>query len=833
MKLAAPVSGWLMPLDEVPDPAFAGRMVGDGAAIDPTESILCAPCDGVVTMLAETRHALTLRADCGAEILLHAGIDTVGLGGEGLVARTTLGARVRQGDPLLEMDLDRLARDATSLITPIVVTDAQRYRTTLLMPEGLVEAGDAILEIEAVEAVPSLPDPDTSRPDATGAVTVRLEHGFHARPAARIARLGRQFRARVLLSAHGRDAQADSTVGLMTLGVGCGDAVELRGFGADAERAVRALIDEIASGAGEMPVELLEPEGGPESAEAPATPTRELLGLTASPGIVVGIAQQFQPPEIRVAESGAGIEHEQRALDEARAAVRRRLAMLVEETVDAGGSEMLAAQSEFLDDPALLELARAAIAKGKSAGFAWRLAIRDARERLEATGDARLAERAADLRDAELQVLQALTGREPESMPLPDSAIVLASELLPSELSRLDVTKIAGFCCAAGGPTSHVALLAASSGIPAVVGAGPSVLAIPSGTRVVLDADAGRLQADPDGEAIAKARTRIDERRSRRARFMKDAGADCRTADGCRIEVYANLASVADAGNAVRCGAEGCGLLRTEFLFHNRAAAPSAQEQTAEYQRIADVLSPRPLVIRLLDAGGDKPMPYLRLPREENPLLGLRGLRISLKYPRLLREQLAAVLDTRTGAGCRILLPMVTEPAEIRRVRDIVSSLAADRSTDDVLLGAMIETPASVALADAIARESDFLSIGSNDLAQYTLAMDRAHPELGSVFDYRHPAVLRQVAAVVEAAGGRPVSLCGALASDPGAARLLIGLGLRTLSAVPAAIPELKALIRTLSLPECRDLAASALAEADSAGLRKLLERQRFARRSA
>ncbi|HZD52058.1 MAG TPA: glucose PTS transporter subunit IIA, partial [Woeseiaceae bacterium] len=238
MKLAAPVSGWLMPLDEVPDPAFAGRMVGDGAAIDPTESILCAPCDGVVTMLAETRHALTLRADCGAEILLHAGIDTVGLGGEGLVARTTLGARVRQGDPLLEMDLDRLARDATSLITPIVVTDAQRYRTTLLMPEGLVEAGDAILEIEAVEAVPSLPDPDTSRPDATGAVTVRLEHGFHARPAARIARLGRQFRARVLLSAHGRDAQADSTVGLMTLGVGCGDAVELRGFGADAERAV-------------------------------------------------------------------------------------------------------------------------------------------------------------------------------------------------------------------------------------------------------------------------------------------------------------------------------------------------------------------------------------------------------------------------------------------------------------------------------------------------------------------------------------------------------------------------------------------------------------------
>lgn len=829
LVLTAPVAGWLMPLDEVPDPAFAGRMIGDGAAIDPTESTLRAPCDGIVTLLADTRHALTLQTESGIDILLHVGIDTVRLAGEGLVARTRTGASVRRGDPLLEMDLDRLARGAASLITPIVVTDSRRYRITPLLRNCAIAAGDAILEVTAADTIARAPLAAPSQPDARGKVTVLLEHGLHARPAARIARLSRRYRSRVVLSARGREAEAGSTVALMALGVGCGDVVDLEGFGDDAESAVRALIGEIVSGAGESPVAPAPPRAVPES--TPIAPVRELRGIVASRGMAVGVARQFEAPEIAVPDAGDGPDVERAALERARAAVRRQLEALADAAEN--GADMLGAQAEFVDDPGLLEVAAAAIADGKSAGFAWRAAARQAAERLRATGDARLAERAADLRDVELQVLAALTGRSPHAPPLPDSAIVLASELLPSELSRLDPAKVAGFCSAAGGPTSHVALLAASLGIPGLVAAGPGVLGIPNGARVLLDADGGRLVVEPDEKTIAKAGRAIAERRSRRDRFLAEATRECRTTDGCRIEVFANLASVAEAEEAVRCGAEGCGLLRTEFLFQHRAAAPRVDEQAAEYRAIADALAPRPLVIRLLDAGGDKPIPYLRLPREDNPLLGLRGLRVGFRYPELLRDQLAAILRAADGADVRVLLPMVTEPGEVRRVRAMIAEIAGDGAGGNIPVGTMIETPASVALAGAIAREADFLSIGSNDLAQYTLAVDRGHPELGRAFDWLHPAVLAQIAAVCAATGGRSVSVCGALASDPIAVPLLIGLGVRTLSAVPDVIPELKALVRVSSLEECRELAARALEQGDAAGLRRVLDDAQLSARLA
>src|SRR5690606_5279992 len=279
-----------------------------------------------------------------------------------------------------------------------------------------------------------------------------------------------------------------------------------------------------------------------------------------------------------------------------------------------------------------------------------------------------------------------------------------------------------------------------------------------------------------------------------------------------------------EAAHAVRLGAEGCGLLRTEFLFQERRRAPTAAEQAREYQAVADALGKRPLVIRLLDAGGDKPMACIALPREANPLLGLRGLRVSFRHPELLDQQLAAILRTDMPAGRRVLLPLVTDPAEIRRVRERLVAVREALGVDaPAQVGAMIETPASVALADAIAREADFLSIGSNDLAQYTLALDRAHPELGAAFDHLHPAVLRQVAAVIAAAGEAHVSVCGGLASDPDAVPLLLGLGVRTLSVVPSVIPGLKARVACLTLAGCRALAAAALAAEGARSVRRLV----------
>ncbi|MEX2125862.1 MAG: phosphoenolpyruvate--protein phosphotransferase [Woeseia sp.] len=827
--LTAPLSGWAMPLEEVPDAAFAERMVGDGAAIDPTDSILRAPCDGRITMIADARHALTLRAGNGAEILLHVGIDTVGLRGDGLIAKVEQGQDVRRGDPLLDIDLDRLAQHAKSLVTPVLVTDARKFSVAVKAGNRLIGAGEPFLEIGSKEQAGDDVRSLLSQPDATGDVTVYLEHGFHARPAARIARCSRQHRSRIVVSAHGRDADAGSTVSLMALGVRFGDRVALRAFGADAAQAVRALTEEISSGLGESPVRMRQPA---RSTRAPARVVEtachadagDIRGTVASRGLAVGVALQFEQPDIPVTEHGGGVDVEMAELERARDTVKNRLREI------AGGrdNDILGAQMEFLGDPGLLDDAEAAIRGGKSAAYAWRSAIRAAQDLLRDTGDTRLAERIADLSDVETQVLQSLTNEtEIAQAEIPDATVILATELFPSQLSRLDLSRVAGFCSAAGGPTSHVALLAASMGIPAVVGAGPSILKIANGTPVLLDAEQGRLEVEPDEDKIAKVRDAIADRRARHARHLEDAGADCYTADGCRIEVFANLASSAEAEMAVESGAEGCGLLRTEFLFQNRTAAPSEDEQAAEYQAIADALGGRSLVIRTLDAGGDKPIAYLPLPPEENPLLGLRGLRATLRFPDLLREQLAAILRVHPASQCRILLPMITEPREIRTVRKIVDALASERQLQArVALGAMIETPASVVLVDAIAREADFLSIGTNDLAQYTLAMDRTHPELARTFDFFHPAVLRQIAAVCNAAEspGRSVSVCGALASDLQAAPVLLGLGVRTLSAVPNVIPELKALIRKLSLASCRDLARAALAQDSAPGLRRLAD---------
>ncbi len=824
LTLAAPISGWVVPLDEVPDPAFAERMVGDGAAIDPTEAILRAPCDAVVTSVAAAWHAITLRAGTGVELLLHAGIDTVALNGEGFQPKVAQGATVRSGDPLLELDLDRLARGgATSLVTPVVVIDAARFRVALPATNRLVHAGDPFLEIFAAEASHGPAAEGPAHPDATGHVTVHLPHGLHARPAARIAHLSGRFASRVVLSAHGRAADAGSTVALMGLGVAAGDRVELRAFGADAKAAVRALVDGIASGFGEQQgVHATTPRRAAATSAGPA-PASEERGIAASRGCAIGVSWQLEAPELEVPEAGAGAAAEAGRLAGARRSVRERLRQLAAAAGEDTG-DVLSAQGAFLEDPALLDAAAAAIGEGKSAAYAWRRATREARKLLEGTGDARLAERAADLRDVEAQVLQALAGggtAVPE--PLPEATIVLADELFPSQLARLDLSRVAGFCSARGGPTSHVALLAASLGIPAVVGAGRSILDIPNGTTLLLDADAGRLVVDPGEEELAQARGNLAARRRRRARLREQAREACTTADGHRIRVFANLASTADAARAVASGAEGCGLLRTEFLFQDRTAAPSRDEQAAAFQAIADALAPRPLVIRLLDAGGDKPLPYLPLPAEENPLLGLRGMRALFRFPELLCDQLAAILAVDSASECRILLPMITEASEIAKVRCMLAEAGKGK---DVAVGAMIETPASVALAQSVARAADFLSIGTNDLAQYTLAIDRTHPELAGAFDWFHPAVLHQVAAVCEAAAaaGREVSVCGALASEPAAAPVLLGLGVQTLSAVPAAVPELKARIRTLSMTACRDLAREALAREDAAALRRLVD---------
>jgi phosphocarrier protein FPr/phosphocarrier protein len=814
LTLVAPIKGWVAPLDEVPDPVFAERILGDGLAIDPTDATVHAPCDAVVISVA--RHAVTLRAANGAEILIHVGLETVALHGQGFVSHVREGQTVRTGDALITFDLDFLATKAKSLISPVVVTNGEAFAIVRRSSDRETVPGEFLMELRPTRAVAAATAPGIL--EASRDVVVRLAHGLHARPAAQVSAAAKRCAAEVEISVRGRRVNAKSIAALMSLGIRKDEPVTVSARGADAATAVAALVDLIDHGIEEAP------EAPPASVMAmPAAgdlPRNVLRGVCGAPGLAVGRALQLRATEFAVAENGNGIAQESAAFVDALSKVRLRLDHLA-----AGGSrqrrEILSAHLAFLDDPELLRQVHAAIDDGRSAAFGWRETIRGYAAAFRAVDDARMRERVGDLVDLERQVMAALCGDGLERAALPPDTILIADEILPSELTALGA--IAGFATASGGPTSHVAILAAGMDMPALVSLGSRVLDIADGTTLILDGETAQLHTEPDAALLAHTRAAIAARRAREAAARAHAQEDCRTADGTRIAIVANLgAGAEEAASAIAMGAEGCGLLRTEFLFLDRDTPPDEAEQAAIYQAIAGALGGRPLKVRTFDIGGDKPVPYLPLPAEDNPALGLRGIRAALWRADLLRTQLRAILKVTPLP--RIMLPMVASLAELRSVRTMLAELGAPADTE---LGIMIETPASAVLAAQLAAEADFFSIGTNDLTQYTLAMDRGHALLAPQIDAFHPAVLALIgqAAAAAAARDRPVAVCGGLAGDPLAATLLVGLGVRELSMPASAIARMKETARALSLDQCRAAAAEALAQSSPLDVRAVATR--------
>ncbi|MFA6113811.1 MAG: phosphoenolpyruvate--protein phosphotransferase [Sphingomonas sp.] len=811
VHLHAPMAGWALDLAQVPDPVFAERMMGEGFAIDPLEGVIRAPCDATVIAVAPTRHSVTLKLANGAELLIHVGLETVALAGDGFTARVRDGETVTLGQVLLEVDLDPVAARARSLITPITVT-SEGFAVTLHGLDARVKAGDPLADIAPLATADVAADlgEDTAR----CTIRVPLPSGIHARPAARIVTALKPFTAEVTLSAHGKTANARSIVALLSAGIRHDDEIEIAGRGPDARAAIAALATLIEKGMSEEAHQPVAPVAAP-------APDGLIHGVRAAPGLAIGPVFQFRPTDVAVPEQGNGAPAESGAL----AAARTQL-----QAAGNGhgpGADIAAAHRALIDDPELLAAAQRLIAQGKSAAFAWRGAIRGHAEAIRATGDRLLIERIADLKDIERQIVALLVGAD-TAMPIPPrGAILITDELLPSHFAALTDAGVAGICTAYGGPTAHAAILAASAGIPMLVATGTAVLELEEGNEVLLDADRATLDPAPQPAARDAAAAQLRRQRDRATAETAAAQDECVMADGTRIEIFANLAASADAAPAVALGAEGCGLLRTEFLFHDRSSAPDEEEQRAAYAAVAAGLAGRPLIVRTLDIGGDKPVAYLPFPHEENPALGARGIRFSLANPGLLAIQFRAILRGVPAGQCRIMLPMVVDAGELAAARAILNRVRADLGIDiPIPLGVMVETPAAALLADSLARDADFLSIGSNDLTQYALAADRGNPAVAAMVDALHPAVLHLIARAAEGAKahGRWLGVCGGIASDLAAAPILIGLGVTELSATPATIPGLKAAVRALDMPTCRALAAKALSMSTAAGVRKLLE---------
>lgn len=821
LTIVSPLRGWAEPLDEVDDPVFSGRMLGDGIAIDPTGPEMRAPCDGEVLSVHHAGHAVALRAPNGAELLMHFGLETVGLGGQGFTRHVRDRDEVKQGDLLLSVDLASVAQQAKSLVTPIILTNGDDFAIVSRQTGRRVEIGDPLMVLRG--GVEGRAVAAAEAEAVTRTVKVPLAHGLHARPSALVAAEAKRHRADVTLSANGRNANAKSPVAIMALGLTHDAVVEIAARGPEASAAAAALADLIANRLPPEPPSAA--QDAKPAAKAPATlKDGRLAGTPAAPGLAIGRAHRLIPPEIPVNETSQGVEAETLALATALESLRSRLASQTG-TGPREQREIMRAHLAFLDDEDLIGQAHQGIAGGQSAGAAWREAVRGQIEIVRSIRDPHIAQRADDLADLERQVLAELAGESEPRQILPAGAVIVADELGPGQLMGLE-GDLAGVCTAGGGPTSHVAILAAALGVPAIVALGPAILSVPDGAGLIVDGDSGEVRVAPDAAEIGAAQTRLAERQAKLAKSRAAAAEPCHTADGVRIEVFANLGSEADARAAVADGAEGCGLLRTEFLFIERGVAPDEEEQFNAYQSIASALAGAPLVIRTLDIGGDKPAPYLDLPVEENPAMGLRGVRVSLWRPELLAIQLRAILRVEPEGQCRVLLPMVASLSELRQVREMVDE--ARRATGHagpVEVGVMVETPAAAVTADLLAAEADFLSIGTNDLTQYGLAMDRGNPQVASGVDALHPAILRLIDQATRGATaqGKLTAVCGGLAADASGAAILIGLGVRELSAPPAAIPEIKARVRTLTLPACQALAAKSLECASAAEVRALV----------
>lgn len=823
ITILSPLTGWVGSLADVPDPVFAERMLGDGVAIQPLDGRLVAPCAGTVRTVHAAGHAVTIESVDGAELLIHLGLETVGLDGRGFRPLVSVGQQVAAGDLLIEFDLDAVAMAAASMVTPVLVT-AECGLAITHRASGRVAAGEPLLTLVGTRQGHDVADDDVEEV-VRRRITVPLAHGIHARPAARIGAAAKPFAAEVILEKDGRRSSARSPVGLLGLAIRKGDEILVEARGSDAASALSAVVSLILSGMEEE--EATEPSSAARPLPAVALLPSQLAGIMAAPGLATGRIYRLARQDAPVIDQARSPDEERdafaAALDRTRACIEARM-----QHVPSSTRGVMNAHLAILEDPELRAAVERAVAGGTSAGRGWADAIDAQAVTLRATGDARLAERIDDLRDVERQLLRALAGLPDPLAQVPAGSIVAAAELLPSELLAIDRACLAGICLERGGPTSHVAILCASMSVPALVAMGTALADVADGTPVALDADGGRLHVDPDADTAATVAKRMEARDHRRAAASARSAEECRTADGTRIKLYANLGSVDDARRAVENGAEGSGLLRSEFLFLDRDTAPDEDEQHAAYQAIADAVAGRPVIVRLLDIGGDKPAPYLPIAVEENPALGLRGIRVALAAPAVLQTQLRAILRVAPVGQCRIMVPMISDIAELRAVRIALDEARQALGIDArVELGIMVETPAAALTADILAPECDFLSIGSNDLAQYVLAMDRGNTAVAAGVDGLHPAVLRAIRAACTAAAahGRWTGLCGGLASDPAAIPILVGLGISELSTVTGFVPEAKAIVRSVTIDDCRALASRALAAATAGEVRALAHR--------
>jgi phosphocarrier protein FPr len=718
--------------------------------------------------------------------------------GDGVLVFTDLGSAVLSAETALEL-LDESRRSRIRLSHAPTVEGA-------IAAVSLAAAGGTLDEIAAEpESAITAKAPAAIATGDERQVTLPNRLGLHARPAARMIRLLRRFNALVTvenLTAHTGPANAASLNAILSLRARQGHQILLRG----PREAIAELARFLESGCGDTDV--------PQTAE-PA-------GIGASGGIAIGPLARFHtaPSEIlprTATDPNAEWRLMQAALETAAAEIRG--------LDDPTG--IFDAQSLLLEDAELIGQARRLVFDDRrDAASAWHSASQSFIQRLAAIDDPYLSARAADLSDVAGRVLAKITGTAAETLQLTEPSIVAAHDVVPSQVEKFDPALVLGLCLEAGSATAHASILARARGIPTVVGLGPALAAVAGGTIVAIDGEHGKIWVAPTEDEkrhIAQLnRSWLEARQTAQA----NRAAAAVTRDGRRITLLANLSRETQAVEALECGAEGVGVLRTEFLFLDRTTPPCEDEQFECYRNIAEVLGDRPLVIRTLDIGGDKGVPYVDIGAESNPFLGWRGIRLMLGRRDLFETQVRAILRASPGHPIEILLPMISTLEELLEAKSVVRRMESALGLPNQMpVGVMIEVPSAAAIADQLAAEASRLSIGTNDLVQYVMAADRTNSRVAHIADHFQPAVLRTIHAVAQAAcsAGVRVDVCGEMAADPLATPILLGLGVEELSMSPPLIAEIKRTVSRWSMADAQALAHEALHAQSSDAVRRLV----------
>ncbi|MCG5264601.1 phosphoenolpyruvate--protein phosphotransferase [Acinetobacter pittii] len=710
--------------------------------------------------------------------------------------------------------------------------DSQRFNRLidiLFNPEQVAQldqtqAPNEIAKIIGADVIPDWPH---------RSVVLANAHGLHARPATHLVNLTKSFQGDIQVAVdEGNFVSAKSLTRLLALG--CKRGQTLRFIAepeTDAVDALDKVIQAVQQGLGEEvePIQSLDTQEAQSSQTATSLPKilSTNTGIAASSGLAFGPVHVIKPKVYQYERMGLSVKIEKEKLDIALHAVKNNIHQVIAKSEVAEIKQIFQAHLEMLDDPDLINGVYQKINLNLSAPAAWHEHIEAAAKEQAALPDRLLAERATDLRDIGDRVLAQLCGEVIIEEPK-EPYILIMYDVGPSDVARLNKDRVAGILTAVGGASAHSAIVARALGIPAIVGAGDQVLDIEQKSSLLINGDTGAFILNPNAQQIEQAKQERELQKKIREEAERHSQEPAITLDQHQIEIAANLGKVQATAHAVECGAEAIGLLRTELVFMAHSSAPSEATQEADYRIVLDALAGRPLVVRTLDVGGDKPLPYLPIAEEENPFLGLRGIRLTLRQPELLRQQLIALLKAADDRPLRIMFPMIGRVEEWRAAKTILDEVRAIYPCANLQVGIMVEVPSAALLTPILAQEVDFFSIGTNDLTQYTLAIDRGHPILSAEADGLHPSILQLIVQTVKAAHkyGKWVGICGELAADPKAVPILMGLGVDELSMSPNSIPLVKAQIRTLNYSQAQVLAKRAL-ECDSAtAVRQLSEQE-------